>query len=145
MDEPWLKDHVPLAGRAFIDVGANTGSWAKWLATGYQVVHAIEPHPANLEILCEDLPANVIVHPIAAWSVVTRITFKLYDSPAHTSAYWQDEGLETGEPIGYAAFEAQPLDDIIPDDPPVDLIKIDTEGAEADVHEGVHDIVIVLI
>ena len=66
-----LELWVPQGGRVFVDVGANVGTWTRWLAPRFQHVHAIEPNPDALPILRATLPHNATVHDIGAWHCET--------------------------------------------------------------------------
>ena len=78
MQEYWLKPWIPQGGRVFVDVGANVGTWTRWLAPRFQHVHAIEPNPDALPILRATLPDNVTVHDIGAWHRETILTFSRF-------------------------------------------------------------------
>lgn len=124
-------------GGVFVDVGANLGHFTLRAARhvgpdGH--VHAIEPSPRNLDLLRANLAANrlanVTVHAVAATARESRVTL-------HQTAQSMFDGLH---PHPYAATIAQvevsgrPLDALIPGR--VDLVKIDVEGAELGVLDG---------
>ena len=84
MQEPWLDPWVPRSGRVFIDVGANVGTWTRWLAPYFEHGHAVEPDPDAVAALQADLPANVTVHPVGAWSTESTLTFSRFAQTVHT-------------------------------------------------------------
>lgn len=135
MREWWLDAWVPQSGRVFVDVGANVGSWTAWLATNFERGYAIEPDPDAVAALRTKLPPNVTVHPVAAWSTETTLTFSRFADSAHTSAYFGEEGINTGPRAGLIELPCRPLDalEIVG---PVDFLKCDTEGAEVEVLRG---------
>src|SRR3954453_12438803 len=132
MNEWWLDTWVPLSGRVFVDVGANPGSWTHWLAPHFDHVHAVEPNPEAVAELRANLPANVTVHPVGAWSTETTVTFSCYAETVHTSAYFGEEGINTGPRAGQVELPCRPLD-ALEIAGPVDFLKCDTEGAEVEV------------
>ena len=85
MLEYWLELWVPRGGRVFADVGANVGTWTRWLAPRFQHVHAIEPNPDALPILRANLPPNATVHDIGAWHCETILTFTRFAHSKHMS------------------------------------------------------------
>lgn len=131
--EPWLIALAPAKGAVCIDVGANVGSWTRWLAQRFEHVHAVEPNPACLPLLRKDLPSNVTVHAVAAWDEERILTFKRYACADHFSAY--NEGTLLGQ-LGVVGpvlenieLAAVPLD-ALSISGKVDFIKCDTEGGE---------------
>ena len=129
MLEWWLAPWVPQSGRVFVDVGANVGTWTHWLAPHFQRGHAVEPDPDALAVLQAKVPANVRVHALGAWHREARLTFSRYEKSVHTSAYFEEEGINTGIRVGTLELPCRPLDalDIAV---PVDFLKCDTEGPE---------------
>lgn len=135
MLEWWLAGWVPHSGRVFVDVGANVGTWSRWLASGFERGHAIEPDPDALVGLRAGLPDSVVVHPIAAWHRPGTLTFSRYAESVHTSAYFTDEGINTGPRRQKLELPCARLDDLVLDGP-VDFLKCDVEGAEVEVIRG---------
>jgi FkbM family methyltransferase len=100
MQEYWLAPWVPKGGRVFVDVGANIGTWTRWLAARFEHVHAIEPNPDALPMLRANLPHNVTVHDIGAWNYETILTFTRFAESAHMSSFFKEEGINTGPKVG---------------------------------------------
>ena len=140
MQELWLDAWVPRSGRVFVDVGANVGTWTRWLAPVFEHGHAVEPDPTALAMLRADLPANVTVHPVGAWSTEMTVTFSRYAQSVHTSAYFGEEGINTGPRAGLVNLPCRPLD-TLPIAGPVDFLKCDTEGAEVEVLLGAEQLI----
>jgi FkbM family methyltransferase len=129
--EPGLLGHLdsPRKG-CFVDVGAHVGKYTLRLAREYEIVHAVEPIPSNLAGLEINLGQNphlrarVEIHPFAAWSTDNhRIIIS-------------DDGPYSSHHRGNASLIVQTrrLDSLVSER--VDLVKIDVEGAEAAVLEG---------
>lgn len=141
------RDYEPLTTRAVlqalhpgalaVDVGANLGYFtclsAKSVGPG-GVVHAVEPAPANVEALERNIRLNelrnVVVHPVAAADVRGERTLRLTARNDHHGLYDHPESRTVAE----ARVSAAPLDALV--DVPAQLIKVDVEGAEVDVLEG---------
>jgi FkbM family methyltransferase len=135
MLEWWLVEWVPHQGRVFVDVGANVGTWTQWLAPRFAGGHAIEPDPDALACLRAAAPANVEIHPLGAWDRAATIRFSRFAASVHTSAYFADEGINTGLSTGSVDLPCLPVD-ALGIEGPVDFIKCDTEGAEVAVLRG---------
>ena len=135
MLEWWLSESVPRGGRVFVDVGANTGTWTRWLAPVFNRGHAIEPDPEALAALRADVPANVEIHPVGAWDRAATLRFSCFAATEHTSAYFVDAGINTGPSTGWIELPCVPID-ALPIEGPVDFLKCDTEGAEIEVLRG---------
>jgi FkbM family methyltransferase len=118
-----------------VDVGANVGTWTTWLAGSFERGYAIEPDPDALAILQTNVPDNVEIYPLAAWSVETTLSFSRYAETVHTSAFFAEEGINTGRRLGTLELPCRPLD-ALGIDGPVDFLKCDTEGAEVQVLRG---------
>jgi FkbM family methyltransferase len=129
MQEYWLESWVPQGGRVSVDVGANIGTWTRWLASRFQHVHAIEPNPDALPILRANLPHNVTVHDIGAWQYETILTFTRFADSAHMSSFFKEEGINTGPRVNTVDLRCCSIDSL-GISPTVDFFKCDTEGAE---------------
>jgi FkbM family methyltransferase len=129
MLEYWLEPWVPDQGRVFVDVGANVGTWTRWLAPRFTTVHAIEPNPEALPELRAQLPANAVVHAVGAWDRETTLTFNRFAASAHLSSFFKQEGINTGLTLGQITLSCRRID-ALDIGGPVDLLKCDTEGAE---------------
>ncbi len=129
----------------FVDVGANLGYFtllaAKWTAPAGKV-DAFEPDPINRQRLEQHLKQNnlsdrVRIHPIAASSQAGDVEL------THPQSAGTNHGMAsiykslTGEGTTYKVPTAR-LDKTIEGTP--DLIKIDVEGAELSVIEGMEKI-----
>jgi len=125
-------------GDTFIDVGAHKGKYALRIArkVGHNGrVIALEPDPRNYEALLRSIVSNnfrnVIPLKIAAYGKAGKIMLSLCPFNSQLSSVeinWGDK----------VEVEAYPLDDIINQLrlTRVDYVKIDVEGAECEVLQG---------
>lgn len=132
----WLEDSVR-PGMRVVDVGANIGYFSLLMSSlvgrsGH--VYAVEPGEENLEVLGAALDANgrdnVTVLPVAAGATRQERVLRLSDSSDSHSFY----AHPLAETRATATVMETPLDDLI--EAPVDLVKIDVEGAELEVLAG---------
>ena len=151
MDPPGHSIHDYICGHfrpglVFVDVGAHVGHYTVRAAKAGCIVYAVEANPESAAQLRLNLMANKL-EGVTLWSV----------------AAWEDFGvLEFNRDAAYPAFRdggsslmpapedadragmgiwvaAVPLDSLMYDLPAVDLVKIDTEGADLHVLEGMMD------
>ena len=119
------------------DIGANVGVYSCIFATKYPraVVYAFEPVPTTYTVLQKNIKANglekhIVAHNFALWSKTGRVNMGMPDNRDQRnsglfSAYHTDNQVE---------IMAIPLDSALNVKP--DFIKIDVEGAEAEVIKG---------
>jgi FkbM family methyltransferase len=136
----WLQQTLT-RGQVFVDVGANVGYFT--LLGGSLVgstgrVVGVEAHPR----LAELLRRNVIMNGLhghtttwhrAAWSESTNVKFHLRHNFAGNSSVGSigDEALDRlGDVEEVVDVPAVPVDSLVDAVPPVDVLKIDVEGAE---------------
>lgn len=143
----YIRANLPAGGVA-VDVGANIGLIT--IALARQVgphgsVLALEPVPANLEFLTWNIETNWLM------DIVTVTAKAASDTDGNTSmavsADWNSLGSITQKSLdiatGHAAehqshidVETVRLDTLLANEPRVDLVKINVEGAEPLVLEG---------
>lgn len=140
-EHEWLIETNPSEsvqrGDVVLDIGAHVGVFtAQALELGAAKVVAVEPDPGNVECLrrnfSEDIAAGrVVLVEEAAWNKRETLTFHLGESSAWNSLMHDPGG-------GVLEVSARPLDEIVEELglESVDYIKIDVEGAEAEVMEG---------
>ncbi|MEM6928622.1 MAG: FkbM family methyltransferase, partial [Myxococcota bacterium] len=134
-------------GHTVVDVGANAGEvslfCAKWVGPeGF--VAAFEPVSALYRRLRSNLDLNGFVH-VQTYEMALGATSGEVDLFTAEGSYrdgtWH-EGLATTKPTDARATPVQAsvprrtLDELRPSLRPVDVLKIDVEGAELDVIEG---------
>jgi FkbM family methyltransferase len=122
-------------GAVFVDVGANVGFHtvlAAQLVGPAGKVFAVEPAPWTLELLRANVRrsgVDVTVLPVAASEA--RGTVRLSVDPAHRS------GARLGTELGPGPeVDAATLDELLPEEVAVDVLKVDVEGAEPLVFRG---------
>lgn len=129
-----VVERIP-AGTTVIDAGANIGIVTSQLcrAVGPRgMVHAIEPLPANVELLRE-LKHDNHLEQLTVWDCAVsdkdgEATLRT-QSATGTSAYasltasWNNAGT--------LSVPTRALDNLVPSDTPVGFIKLDVEGAES--------------
>jgi FkbM family methyltransferase len=141
------RDYEPLTTRAVlealhpgavaVDVGANLGYFTCLAAKAVGprgVVHAVEPAPANVDALKRHIRMNkldnVVVHAVAAADVEAVRTLRLTARTDHHGLYEHPESPAIAE----ARVSTAPLDSLV--EGAANLIKVDVEGAEVEVLEG---------
>jgi FkbM family methyltransferase len=129
-------------GAVFVDVGANLGLHT--LAAGHAMrgrgrIHAFEPFAPTAALLRETVQINglsdvVQIHQVAASDHMGRQKLFLGAVSGHHSLF--PLGTSEAQETESVEVELVRLDDALADTAPVDLIKIDVEGAELDVLDG---------
>lgn len=134
-----LFDRYVKTGATVIDVGANIGYnaiHAARLAGPRGRVVALEPTPDTLSILRRNIAAsqlaNVAVEPVAAGSLAGTRDFFVRGEISAVNSLYPDSRYAHVTSVLHVTVA--PLDDLVRG--PVDLVKIDVEGAEIDVLEG---------
>ncbi|MFN7917809.1 MAG: FkbM family methyltransferase [Vicinamibacterales bacterium] len=134
-----LLDALLRPGDTVVDVGANIGAIAVHAARVVGpsgVVVAIEPAPDNLGLLRENLARNGLSHVQVvaggAGPQRARRTLFLRGAVSAVNSFYAESCY--GTVSGTTEVEVAPLDDLVPG--PARLVKIDVEGAELEVLEG---------
>jgi FkbM family methyltransferase len=130
----------------FIDVGANVGYFSlvvgRRLEKGNGKVIAIEPHPRMVNLIERSVQLNRLesvlqVHAIAASD--RDGTVDLFYPEGHVG---QGSSVRKFDTAGRSIkAPARRLDDVVPADMKIDLVKIDVEGAELAVIRGMASII----
>jgi FkbM family methyltransferase len=128
--EALLRRHPPAKAEFIVDLGANTGLVDRWMAVrfpGAEIV-AVEPEPGNAATLRRNvsgLPVKVVEAAIGAVPRTVRIHSYLGEF-AFTMM---------GEPAPGAPYVEAPvvtLESVAGREREIDLLKVDIEGAEAE-------------
>ena len=150
-----------LSGSLFVDVGAHVGYFSLLLRHQFRTIYAIEPHPGNLAILQRRIKKakaqNIQPIPIAiSDQAQTKIPLFLGNAPGNpsliyefaggtggVSGVWNDSvsqrtGTRRGDKI---LVDTTTLAELLKDEPVVDLVKVDVEGAEWQVIKGAEPII----
>ena len=134
-------------GQVFVDVGANIGYFT--LLGGQLVgpqgrVVAVEAHPGLAELLRRNVIMNGLYGYVttwhrAAWSSATTLQLhqRLNFSGASSVGAIGQEALDRlGDTEEMVEVQAVPVDDLLDGLPPVDVLKMDIEGAELQAFTG---------
>lgn len=128
------------AGTVMLDIGANIGYYTLLAASrvgNTGKVMAFEPSVANCTLLHKSLQANhfenVVLHNVAVAETASVVGFRMHDS----------NGSILPEPLSPHAehVRAVTLDQVLGDEPRIDLIKMDIEGAEGRALQGMHRVI----
>ena len=132
-------------GMVVVDVGANIGIYtlhAARLLAGRGKVHSFEPTPETVLILRDNIQVNgflesglVDIHPIALSDSGGEARLTVFpDNSGHNTLFWSDAAAGI-------SVKTAPLDEVLGPTARVDLVKIDTEGAEPLVLRGMRQII----
>lgn len=139
---PGLRRHVPY----LVDVGANEGQWLSALLEFATVdrLDAFEPHPAacrQLRDATRHLP-SARVHQLAAGARAERRVlhgagYTTFSSLLPVSPIVaQEYEVGAGDVVDEFDVEVAPLDAVLTDRQPIDLLKLDVQGFERQVLAG---------
>lgn len=142
----WLQRTLR-PGQLFVDVGANVGYFTVLggqLVGPHGRVVAVEAHPHLAELLRRNVILNglhghVTTWHRAAWSSAGDVKLHVRRSFAGNSSVGAigDEALDRlGDTEEIVEVPAVPVDDLLEGLPPVDVLKVDVEGAEVHVVGG---------
>jgi FkbM family methyltransferase len=133
----WIMSQIPRNG-VFLDIGAHVGNYAMRAAKKARLVYAVEANPATSARLLENLAlnkiTNVILLAVAAWDSETILHLAHGASEEVRSGGMRVLPEDTGVGIRVPAL---PLDAF--DLERIDVVKIDTEGADIAILRGLHD------
>jgi len=132
-------------GRTFIDIGAHVGTWTLRLAPLFERVFCFEPDPRGAEALKKNVKlaglTNVEVITAAVGAKDGTVELSLYTNPCTNTTLPIETGRGHGAgdtPERVITVPLVALDTFIKGRgiADVDLIKVDTEGAECMVIQG---------
>jgi FkbM family methyltransferase len=137
--EPWMWSYLATLKKddVFVDVGAHVGLYSIYVAhnLGSKVI-AIEPHPENFNFLLKSIKSNSLRNisalNLAAWNEDTEL-------PLYTADSSGDHSLKSTIARKHVYIvRARKLDNVLSElgVRKVSFIKIDVEGAEVEVLEG---------
>ena len=125
----------------FYDIGANAGFFSlvasRLVSPGGQVF-AFEPLPENADVIDEQFRLNDLTNAEVVRAAVGRTT-----GSARLTVTGEPSTAHLAGPDDIASVDVRlvSLDDFVREHGPPDLVKIDAEGAEADVLEGARRLV----
>lgn len=133
--ERWIEKMKVKTGDVFVDIGAHIGKYSMKFSKVAKTVVAIEPDPENFESLKRNIELNGLKNVIAvrkaAWNRKGTMKFYKGDVKGHGTIK-RDCGY------GWCEVQTERVDEILNSlgINKVDWIKIDVEGAEYEVLEG---------
>ena len=132
-------------GLTVVDVGANIGYYTLLgarLVGERGRVYALEPEPGNFRLLQRNVKLNMF-HPrvtlvqAAASNRMGKAELLIYDNTGWHSMFQRSDAKASG----HVTVETVRLDDILKDEQDIGLVKIDVEGAEPLVIDGMRGII----
>jgi FkbM family methyltransferase len=126
-----------------VDIGANIGvvslDWASRLP--HVRIHAYEPHPATFAVLSENVAANhleprMTIRQQAVGRQAGTLTFRSMAEGSTSTTAYDNSGDETADEFIVSTVSLDEVIERCAPDGTVRLVKIDAEGAEADILEG---------
>lgn len=128
-------------GMVIVDIGANLGMFtvqAARLLKGNGRVHSFEPSPRIFQLLHENVQVNgflesgiVRFHECACTDSEGSARLRVFpENSGHNTIFWTDDGLES------VPVRATAVDAVLANEPRIDLVKIDAEGAEPSILRG---------
>lgn len=138
--EKWMWDYLKVkSGDVFLDVGAHVGKYALQVAkvVGENgLIIAIEPNPENYLALTKNISINkienILAYNIAGWHKDCKMKLFIAEKAGRHSLK-ENKGC-----LGSVLVEAKALDNIIKGIK-VNWIKLDVEGAEYEVLQGLEN------
>ena len=136
-----LLEQVLFNGKDAVEVGANIGTHtvaiANKLAKMGRRLLAIEPQPVVFQNMCANVALNGLLNVLTENCACSGKSGKLaFQAPDYRHENNSGGVSMSDEGEGNQTIRAIPLDDLIPPDFDVGLIKIDVEGFEQKVLEG---------
>lgn len=142
----WWDDHLKPAidsirGGAAVDIGAHFGWFTRYLATRHSQVFACEPWPASFALLQANLARwhGVQCWPVAAYHCTATLGFARRNALTDAGAFGfnlKDAVGAPGEILNPVLVPAVRLDDYLPEDAPISLVKCDAQGADLQALQG---------
>lgn len=135
--EFWLVPRLVRPGTAAIDVGANEGHYAVFMAKSARVVHAFEPNPICIANLKKILPGNVVLHEAGASATPGKAMLQF--DPCNTGLGTLSARNDISQNPDVTNVEKIEISTLRPDgleETDVSFIKIDVEGFEEEVVAG---------
>lgn len=128
-----ISRHV--RGGTFIDVGANIGNHALYLAANFDRVICFEPNPPIVARLRENIAlsgaCNIVVHAVGLGEENTALPFHHNDAGNAGGGTFLDASFPVSGTLSIRVG-----DEVLGDCGPVALVKIDVEGFETFVFRG---------
>jgi len=138
------RRHITVPPRGtIVDIGANIGAVTLDFMTRLLDVrvHAYEPHPATIAMLRTNIESNglsprIITYPEAVGGRSGVVTLRAGGPSMHTSLYGVGAVARALEEFTVPIITLDTVIERSAVDGPIALVKIDAEGAEAEILEG---------
>ena len=133
-----LIESILCSGMTFVDIGAHVGLFAipatQWVGRNGKVI-AFEPHPSNFRLLLDNLKINQVEEQVTA--IQSAISNKTKSMDLYTCSFnTGDHQLYPSSTRGKISVPCTTLDHFFPTGTQVNLVKMDVQGAEGFVFEG---------
>ena len=134
------------SGGVFVDCGANMGYYTILLGPRFQQIFSFEPNP----VLCAILRENVMINALSSKCHVFQSALGSAKSSATLVAEERTSGgghvvhgraSNAGADPASHQIAVERLDDVLPQDTQVDVMKVDVEGTEPDLFEGAWSVI----
>lgn len=125
--------------KVVLDCGANIGVFSRWAELhGAVDIYAFEPEKANYDVLCKNVPnAKCFNVAIGKESAIGKLAVhEACDGHRMISAEIRDSYEYSEQQISVVSLDSVLTDNTIDR---VDLLKIDTEGSELSIFDGLSD------
>lgn len=124
------------ADSVIVDIGAYTGDMAIFSALIATKGHvfAFEPHPESYKYLLKNIKLNNLDN-ITAYNLALGSSQRTVDFYTDTE-FVGGSSIQEDKDISPIKVKMNKLDNVLPKDMKVDVIKIDTEGQELDILKG---------
>lgn len=126
--KPYLKDF-----RWALDVGAHVGWWSAMLSGDFEGVIAFEPVEEHIKCWLKNVSLKGVRNPNV--KLIQTAVGRFGNSATMAEGREGNTGMRYME-VGTGSITMDFLDGLIPQEMPVDFLKIDTEGMEFDVLLG---------
>jgi len=137
--EPHVFEGLPEDG-TFLDIGAHVGHYTLRAAARAARVIAIEANPKTAERLMDNVRlnklGNVEVHNVAAWDRTEQLTLTSKHGHDHDGTDSLVPQLGDATVVEEIRVQGRTLDALLIDEPRIDAVKIDVEGADLHVLRG---------
>lgn len=127
-------------GKVFLDVGAHAGHYAIRAAAKGCTVYAVEANPETVQQLYLNCYLNKLVGKVqiwgfAAWDTTELLDFSVCHDPKMRNGSASVASPESYEPMGMTVAAA-PLDSVLKNLDRLDVVKMDVEGSDLHVIDG---------
>jgi len=146
-----LFESIAKEGFTVVDIGANVGYYT--LVAAQRVgkkgkVYAFEPEPRSFDILCKNIKINGFVDTVTACQKALldreeKLSFTIYEENASSSSIFVNNSIFVSKPDKKRLISVQTttVDAFLGDNLRGDLIKMDAEGAEPFIFEGMKNVI----